>query len=282
MSVDYDTLSDWEGSVTFSSLSLLTRIAQVRGWAEDMGLPLDPAFPVLVDEGECYSIDIDQGSVEWHLLRLGIPTASTSRIMTKKKHEYAAGAKGYIAELMAETMLGQPLDSGATTDFMVRGTEMEPEARNWYELTRGVEVRQTGFLMSYDGTEGGSPDGLVGDEGGLEIKCYGAKHHMEHLLGLDEGAVDPQVQALMRLTGRKWFDVVAYNPKLPCRIQRVYRDDKYLAKLDACMVIFKAERAKVEARLLEIGSVRIDDSAVEDDGADALVAEMYPQIEVPA
>lgn len=269
-------------------MSVEARIAQVRGWAADMGLPLDPAFPVLVDEGGCYSIDIEQGSAEWHLLRLGIPTASGgSRIMTPKRQEYSAAAKGYIAELMAETMLGQPLD-WATTDFMVRGTEMEAEARDWYELTRGVEVRQTGFLLAYDGSEGVSPDGLVGDEGGVEIKCYGARHHMEHLLGLDEGAVDPQVQASMRITGRKWWDVVAYNPKLPSRIHRVYRDEGYLAKLDACMIQFKAERAKVERLLAAIGPARIDDDLeaarlkVEQALAevDALVDQLYPPLEV--
>lgn len=171
-----------------------------------------------------------QGSVEWMRLRLGIPTASEfDRLVTPKTHKPSAARDGYRAELLAEWLLGQPEDWGSS-DWMERGRAQEAEARRWYEFDRDVDVEQVGFVARDDGLVGGSPDGLVGDDGGLEIKVLSPKNHVLHLLGEEPGYVG-QVQGLMHLTGRSWWDVLLYHHQLPKVVRRIERDEDYLAAL---------------------------------------------------
>jgi hypothetical protein len=129
--------------------------------------------------------------------------------------------------------MGQPLDWG-TSQWMDRGTELEADARRWYEMDQGVDVRQVGFCLRDDGAVGCSPDGLVGEDGGLEIKCPGAKQHTRYLLGIDDLATahTGQVQGSMFLTGRAWWDVLSYNPELPPVRVRVARDEDYMMALE--------------------------------------------------
>lgn len=170
-------------------------------------------------------IKCDQGSVDWMLARLSIPTASCyDRVLTPRTLKPAKGQ--YRAELLASYLLGQPVDWGSNA-WTERGTDMEDEARRWYEFNRDVEVEQVGFISRDDGKTGGSPDGLVGD-GGLEIKCLRAVNHMVHLMD-DPPAYVGQVQGYMYLTGREWWDILFYNPSLPRHVVRVERDPKWLA-----------------------------------------------------
>lgn len=212
---------------------------------------------------------IRQGDRDWWSLRLAIPTCSEfGRIMSPKKREYSDAARGYIAELLAEEILGRPLDWG-DTGWTQRGKEMEDQARQRYELEKNLDVERCAFITDDEHTEGGSPDGLVGDDGILEIKCYGAKHHMACVLGLEEIASPLQVQGYMRLTGRQWVDVLAYNPTLPIRVQRVWRDDDYIHALSSCLDKFKADLAKMREKLrvvMDAGGI------IEDDGLLAQLA----------
>lgn len=212
--------------------------------------------------------EIRQGSSTWWALRCGKPTCSElHKVMTPAKREYSKAAHAYIADLLAEQMLGEPLEWGST-EWTERGTELEAKARAWYELERGVEVQRVAFITNDEGDEGGSPDGLVGEDGILEIKCYGASHHMRCLLGLEDIASPLQVQGLLRLTGRKWVDVLAWNPKLPPKLARVWRDDAFIDALDSCMQKFKDDMAKVKARLAVVSA----GGGVEDDGLLAQLA----------
>ena len=178
-------------------------------------------------------VTVDQGSLDWMQARLGIPTASKyDCLLTPKTRKPSAGVHTYRAELMAEWLLGQPLDWG-TTAWMERGTDMEDEAARFYAFDRGVEVEKVGVIMRDDGETGGSPDRLVGEDGGLEIKCPGASQHVKYLLGIDDLATSHigQVQGYMYLTGRNWWDVLSYNPELPPVMVRVERDAEYLGLL---------------------------------------------------
>jgi hypothetical protein len=176
-------------------------------------------------------LDVEQGTMEWALARLGIPTASQfDRILTPKTRKASTSRDAYRAELLAEWLMGQPLDWG-TSAWMERGTELEDEARRWYEMDRGVDVQTVGVVVRDDGLVGGSPDGLVGEDGGLEIKCPAAVQHVKYMLGVDELAHVGQVQGYLYLTGRKWWDVLSYNPDLPPVVKRVERDEDYLAAL---------------------------------------------------
>lgn len=217
---------------------------------------------MIVHTHDALGHEIKQGSRAWWLLRLGIPTVSAlDRVMTPAKREYAKGARAYIADLLAEQMLGEPLDWGST-DWAERGTELETKARQWYEIERGVQVEQVAFISDDERTEGGSPDGLVGEDGGVEIKCYGASHHVRCLLGDEEIASPLQVQGLLRLTGRAWWDVLAYHPVLPCRLTRIVRDEPYIEAINKHLARFKDELAEARARLdfLAANGVVGDDS----------------------
>lgn len=174
------------------------------------------------------------GQSDWHWLRLGLPTASQmGRILTPKKREYAAGAQSYIAELLAETFTGIPHDAGSNA-FMERGSELEDKARAFYLMENGGTLSDGGVCLLDSKLAACSPDFLVGDDGGGEIKCRNATKHVAALLEGDSEAF-AQVQACLWITGRKWWDLVSFNPLLPSTIQRVQRDEAYIAALDKAM-----------------------------------------------
>lgn len=246
-------------------------------------------------DGMTVHLNLIQGSPEWHKLRAGRVTCSAlHRVITPKTQEYAGGAKGYIAELLAEEMLGEPLDWGDTA-WTGRGTELEADAISWYALERGVEVERVGCIER-DGLLG-SPDALiVGQKAGAEIKVPGAQKHMENLLGLEDIAKATQVQGLIRIVEADWWDVVSYNPKLPKRINRVYRDEKFQAALTVCLAKFSEELEKARERLKAAGDVIEDDGLLAQlaasvakkkkgaptDDAEALVDKLYgPPVVLP-
>lgn len=172
-----------------------------------------------------------QGSPEWLRARTAIPTASRfDRIMTPANGEYSKGATKYAVEILTERLHGRPLQDWSTP-WAERGQQLEDEARAWYELEQDVDVERVGFILRDDRRAGCSPDGLVGDDGMIEIKCRSALEHMMAVLGHEPIAAATQVQGSLWITGREWCDVVAYCPGLPCVIRREVRDAEYIAKL---------------------------------------------------
>ena len=183
----------------------------------------------------------EQGSPEWWSVRCGVPSASCfHRIITPKTGKLSAQAFPYICELIADRVLGIPpqaVDSFASAP-MQQGIDMEPEARSWYEFDRGVTVDQVGFITTDDGRFGCSPDGLVGDVGGLELKCPQVKTHVGYLL--NGGLPDEykcQVHGALVVTGRKWWDFVSYARHLPALVVRVVRDE-FTEQLEAALQEF--------------------------------------------
>lgn len=194
--------------------------------------------------------DVEQGSPEWHALRLGIPTCSgLDKILTPKKLEISTSAPKYRNQLIAEWIVGHSLDKDEN-DYMERGKLLEPRARAWYEMHHDVEVRQVGFITRDDGKFGGSPDGLVDDDGGTEIKCPGIINHVGYMLNPDSLVAEykSQVQGYFFLTDRKYWDLISFHPDLPPVVVRIERDEKYLAALPIPLEMFIAdletERAK--------------------------------------
>ncbi len=185
-----------------------------------------------------------QGSDEWHRWRLGKPTASQlHRILTPKKLEVSKpGAFSYLAECVAEFVNGGPIES-ASTLYMERGHDQEAEAIAAYEFERNVDVRVVGFITNDAGTIGCSPDGLVGEDGGLEIKLLKLDNHVKALLRPQAFADSHrmQVQGALLVTGRKWWDVMAHNPVLPSVIVRVERDEEVIGKLEPAAETFAVE-----------------------------------------
>jgi len=182
-----------------------------------------------------------QGGEDWKRLRLGVVTGSGfDNILTPATLKPAKSEK-YLALLVAETLLGKPVDE-TSSEWTDRGTEMEPRARGWYEVVRDVAVEQVGFIARDDGRVGCSPDGLVGDDGGLEIKCPAAHTHVGYALNPATlaAAYRGQVQASLYITGRKWWDLLSYNPEIESVVVRVEPDPAYIAALVPALDAFLA------------------------------------------
>jgi hypothetical protein len=163
-----------------------------------------------------------QGTEQWRANRRGIPTCSQfHRILSPAKLEPSAQAFGYICELVAERLLDVDIAPEATA-FMERGTIMEAEAIRWYEFQREIATEKVGLCVRDDGLVGCSPDRLVGEDGGLELKCPSAAVHVGYLLEGLGAKYRLQVQGALWITGRKWWDLLSYNPDLPPALVRVY------------------------------------------------------------
>lgn len=180
-----------------------------------------------------------QGSPEWHAARCGKVTASRVHdiVATTKSGGYTAGRKNYLAELVTERLTAVPAPSYQSA-AMAYGSETEPEARFAYALSNLIEVQEVGFIEHPTiAMAGASPDGLLGTEGLLEIKCPNTAQHIDTLLG---AKIDPayvtQMQWQMACTGRQWCHFVSYDKRLPERMrlhtQRVARDIKAIDRLE--------------------------------------------------
>jgi hypothetical protein len=203
-------------------------------------------------------IDVEQGSSDWIKARLGIPTASRfDRILTPTG-QLSKASVNYMYELIAESIIGQPCDP-AQSQFMERGNELEQEAVDLYEFQKDISVNRIGFCLLEDGSAGCSPDGLVGMDGGLEIKCPAAKTHIGYIL--DERSFYRnyrlQVQGSLYVTERDWWDLLSYNPVLPNPIVRIHRDDDFIEKLAAALREFNDKLAEMRAKVEKMEVVEV-------------------------
>lgn len=195
---------------------------------------------------------MEQGSQEWLNVRKGKVTASrVADVIAKTKTGYSASRAKYAGELIVERLTDASPER-YTNAAMAWGTEVEPEARAAYEFNRAEIVDQIAFVPHPSiGDSGASPDGLVGEDGLLEIKCPETHTHIETLVGATvPGKYVTQMQWQMACTGRKWCDFVSYDPRMPESMrffcQRVHRDDDMIAELEKEVVIFLNEvRGKV-------------------------------------
>jgi putative phage-type endonuclease len=178
--------------------------------------------------------NIDQGSEQWLKLRLGVATASNfDKIITSTGKE-SESLKKYALQLATELMLETP-EPSFKNDVMARGNELEPLARDAYQEQSFNVVEQITMFKSDCGNFGYSPDGLVDDDGLVEIKCPIATTHFKYLLD-NKIPSDywQQVQGGLWVSQRKWIDFVSYNSYFKDKklfIVRVERDEEYIAKL---------------------------------------------------
>lgn len=200
-------------------------------------------------------IDAPQQSPEWYAARMGVPSASEfKRICTPAKWALAskAGLTTYITELIDEIMRPKHQDDGfAGNEHTQRGNMYEDQARKMYELITGNTVTEVGFCLSDCRTYGASPDGLIGTDGGVEIKCHDGKKHALCLIQDKIPAEHlPQVHGGMLVTGRPWWDFVSYCDGYAPFIKRVYADEKteqlelhiksFVAMFNECLAMVKA------------------------------------------
>lgn len=199
--------------------------------------------------------EMDQQSADWVKIRLGKATASrVADIVAKTKTGYSASRAKYAAQLVCERLTGVKADS-FTSAAMTWGVETEAEARAAYSFMYNVDVREVGFvdhpLLEMAGC---SPDGMIGEDGLLEVKCPETHTHIETLLSakVPEKYIT-QIQWQIGCTGRKWVDYVSYDPRLSEEkrlfVRRVHRDPERIAELEAEVGKFLAEVEDTIVRL---------------------------------
>jgi putative phage-type endonuclease len=204
------------------------------------------------------SAPMEQRSADWFATRCGKVTASRiGDLMAKTKTGLGATRANYHAQLVAER-LTQSVEQGFSNAAMQWGVEQEANARTCYEFDRGVTVQEIAFIdhpkivMS-----GASPDGIIGLDGMVEIKCPGTAKHINTLTGAAiDGGYIKQMQWQMACAGRQWCDFVSYDPRLPVEMQlhvrRVERDDEFISEMEAAVRDFLAEVDATVATLTDL------------------------------
>ena len=171
-------------------------------------------------------IDCVQGSPEWFAARCGVPTASNFDKLVCLDGKQSKQRTKYMYQLAGETITGIQ-EEGYQNANMLRGKEMEAEARQLYQLISGLEVQEVGFCLAEG--YGASPDGIVAEKGLLELKCPILATHVGYLLSNSlPSEYFHQVQGQLLVTGREWVDFMSYYPGIKPMITRVVRDEKFL------------------------------------------------------
>ena len=209
----------------------------------------------------------EQYSRDWYALRLGRATASNfhkivqpstgeiSRPREKNSQfKLADKVRNFAYYLIAETLLGAPLESISGIEVMERGKEREPMAAKVYSAEFDVELNEVGFITTDDGKVGASPDRLiVGKKAGLEIKCPAPQTHIAYLA---EGFGDdyiPQVQGQNMVGEFDYSDRFSFYPGWPTKQQRTYRDETYIKNLEAALREFNDFKESALERIKKEG-----------------------------
>ena len=195
---------------------------------------------------------IDQGSDEWLALRYGWITAS------KFKDVKAGGAgktrKSYMYQLAAEAITGERIET-YSNEYMEWGTATEPQARAMYELDSGNTVEEVSFIKLNEVDKiGCSPDGLIGDDGMIEIKCPKTTTQIEtYLSGKMPSGHRAQVQGQLWVSGRQWTDFVSFDPRIDGESSyfcvRIERDEEYIKELEEACFKFAKELKEMVIKL---------------------------------
>jgi len=188
---------------------------------------------------------VEQNSPEWDALRCGIPTAS-------KFGAILAGGEGltregYMHEIVGEMISGVP-NEGFRNRHMERGHAWQEDAIEAYEFAKGVSVRRVGFIRR--GLKGCSPDGLVGDDGGVEIKTFEPKLMVKFMLAPRLPTEHlPQVHGNIWISGRRWWDICIYSRRFRPAIFRVLRDEQYIGRLEIAVSSFYEQALEMAERV---------------------------------
>jgi hypothetical protein len=189
--------------------------------------------------------NVEQGSEEWLALRLGIPTCSDLSKIITSSGDISKQLNDYAYELASDMLIDQ-LEEGFKSEWMERGNRIEDEARKVYEQHTFSEVTEVSFIRNND--FGYSPDGLIGEDGLIEIKCPKKATHMKYLTDKKlPSKYKAQCQGGLLASNRRWCDFISYNPNFrepySIFIIRVFREEKFIDNLKVALdkVIEKRE-----------------------------------------
>ena len=200
-------------------------------------------------------LDLQQGSDEWYQARCAIPTGSGFSKIITSAGKASTQADAYMNEIIAQILIGKPVQVFQKTEWMERGNELEQEAADMYEFMNDEQVEKCGFFLHDDKIAGASPDRLVGDKGLLEIKCPAPHTHVKYLLrqSVDSSYI-PQVQGQMWVAEREWCDWFSYYPDMQPVQVRVERDDAYIAAMEKAVSEF---HEKLQAKLEKLKALGV-------------------------
>lgn len=204
------------------------------------------------------TLNMEQGAPEWFQVRLGLPTAScfADIISRGKGGVMSARRRTYMLKILAERIT-QELPQNWSNEHTERGHEDEPKARSAYEFVTGNKVQEVGFILNTDLNAGFSPDGLVGDNGTIEIKSKLPHLHIDCLLKDKVPAEHvAQIQGGLLVSGREWCDFISYTRgrNLPLFVKRVERDEKKITQIKDAIELFNIEIAVIEKTIKEMES----------------------------
>ena len=203
-------------------------------------------------------VDVEQGSPEWHSIRAPVPTASGFSRFITAGGKASKSAIDYMGEIIDAVV--RPLNERDQEEqdavfggnrHTNRGHVYEPKGRNWYRFVTGSNVQEVGFILNDERSAGCSPDSLVDDDGGLEIKSPEGKKHASWMIeGVLPEEHKAQVHGCLVVTGRKWWDFVSYCPGYkPFKI-RTYRDE-YTKAVERELASFLERLEAAKKQLIE-------------------------------
>lgn len=202
-------------------------------------------------------IDCTQGTEDWFRARAGVPTASEfSTVLARGKDGGdSVTRRKYLYQLAGEILTGDPAPAGYSNEFMARGQELEDDARQLFAFMTDSEPVRVGFIRN--GRKGCSPDSLLGDDSGLEIKVAIPAVQIDRLR---RGTLPPeykaQVQGSMWVAERPSWSFISYCPKLPPLILTVERDEAYIAQLAKAVDAFNEELDAIVASISGVDQFR--------------------------
>ncbi len=178
-------------------------------------------------------LDVAQGGEAWLRARCGVATASNFKNILTAAGAPSMSARRYMDALLAERREPFAMRAQPKSKWMQRGIELEPQARDEYSRLTGHAVAQVGLVYLDSRKQiAASPDGLIGDDGVLEIKCPAPPAHTDAVARATmPNAHIAQVQGLLWVTGRRWCDFFSYHPEYAPLCVRVWRDEAYIATL---------------------------------------------------
>lgn len=178
--------------------------------------------------------NIEQGSDEWHRLRLGVATASNFNRIITGTGKPSEQIDKYALELATQMLLINP-EIGYINDAMAKGNALESKARDFYQEETFNSVETITMFKSFCGNFGYSPDGLVGDNGLIEVKSPNSTTHFKYIIDKEAPLIyKPQMQGGLWVSNREWIDFVSFCDNIkekPIFIKRVYRDENYISQL---------------------------------------------------
>jgi hypothetical protein len=199
-------------------------------------------------------IDVEQGSLSWLTARAGLVTASEVDALVSPEFAVRKG-KGidtYLAQKLAERWVGGSIANFQTID-METGQMLENEVLKVVAFELDTEVKRVGLITDDKGEIGCSPDGLLGDDGGLEAKCPMLHTHVKYLLA---DVVPPeyvaQVQFSLYVTGRKYWRFMSYHRRLPALVKLVEPDPKAQAAFADAVPMFLDRLKTAYKKLCEL------------------------------